>query len=155
MPYIETKEDILFIFLENEEKIEKLYRLYRDRFPAYRDLWRRLEEKEKTHVRILAALKQRFGHKKNLFKITDYSLKIIGYIGDFIDSRLEKTKSGPISASEAIATALRIERSMVEKKCLKTFKPLALDIENIFKKLNRQTDHHIRILAKAFEKSYA
>ncbi len=147
------EENVLVLFSRNESKIEKLYKLYSAKFPQYKKLWQELAREENIHAEILKDLSRKFKENHKFFKMNEYSIPIINYVSNFIDEQLKRLKSGKVILKEALEAALQIERSMIEKKSIEMFEPTHGDILGVFKRLNHETDRHVKMLIKALNKN--
>lgn len=150
---LKNEESILDVFFKNKCRIKELYELYSRKFPEAAGLWRSLATAEAGHMKVLSDLRIKFRRGNAFFIISKHAGQITGYIGDFIEARLKQAHFEKMSLEDALASALRIERSLLEKKPLEIFKPLLRDIEEAFLRLNRETDHHIKLLEEAVGKN--
>lgn len=146
------QEGVLYLFFKNALKVKELYKLYSLIFPKYKNLWEKLAKKEESHAKTLKNLSDRFNGGFGYLKVNQYSTQVIDYIGDFIDSQLERAYAEKLIPAEALATALSLEQSMVENKPFEMFLPLCSDIEMAFTKLNKKNQHHVKELAQAYDK---
>lgn len=146
--------DILHLFSQNEEKVAKLYRIYAGKFPAQKDLWLKIAKEEEEHVKILKKLHEKLLSKNLSLGANKYLKEVIEYIGVFLDERLQFAIEGQISALDAVETALRIEQSMIEKKCFEMMKLDTAEILETFKQLDEETNSHIEIFKTKFGKIY-
>lgn len=129
----------------------KLYGAYARKILRQKKFWTDLSKSEEVHVRMLHEIGKRYRGEENLFKTSKHLENIVGYIGRFIDAELEKTKTGKISQKSALETALRIEQSMIEKKCFEIIQPEKAEILEVFRKLNQETDGHYQSLLKNYK----
>lgn len=146
------KKSILEFFLKNEIKVKKLYELYAEKFSEQGKLWERLIKEEGGHIELLRELIEKIGQSNKFFDLNEYSLQIAERTCDFIDAELVKTKSGNVTLITALEAALRLERSMIEKKCFEMFRPGHKEIERVFNTLNKDTDGHATALERAYRK---
>ena len=146
------EKSILEFFLKNEIKVKELYELYAAKFSEQRKLWECLIKKESEHIKLLNELIGKIGRSNEFFDLNEYSLQVMERICDFINKEFAKTESGNVTLIAALEAALRLERSMIEKKCFEMFRPEHKEIEKVFYKLNSDTDGHARTLEKAYKK---
>ena len=73
-------------------------------------------------------------------------------MADFVEESINKTKKEKISHLKAVETALRIEQSFIEKKCFEIFIPNEKRVEDVLKKLNKETEEHIEKLRTELER---
>ncbi len=72
---------------------------------------------------------------------------------NFILDEIKKTQKNSITHKEALHTALRIEQSMIEKRCFEMFSSPSKSVHNIFLKLNKETECHIETLLAEMKKN--
>ncbi|MDD5527611.1 MAG: hypothetical protein PHO56_01375 [Patescibacteria group bacterium] len=65
---------------------------------------------------------------------------------------IEKAESGDISNFDAINTALRIEQSILEKKCFDFFQSTDKSLNEVLGKLNQETEKHLKIIRQELER---
>lgn len=145
--------NIIDSFFKSKRKVKKLYELYRYNFPEQQNLWKTLIKKKSGQLKILKGLLPKFNGADDFFKANEYSKEIIGYIENFIDQELELVKFKRTTPKQALATAIRLELSMIEKKSCEILMPLSAQLESTFKKISQDCGHHISFLTKALNKT--
>ncbi|MFA5131213.1 MAG: hypothetical protein WC467_02200 [Patescibacteria group bacterium] len=142
-----SKENILAVFSENENKIALLYLAYADKFPAQAKLWDGLAKDEKRHAALLADLDRHYGHDYDEWQISDNAPFILAYVGQFVDDCLDEASKIDITFKEALNNSLSLEQSMIEKNNFNIFSTKIKAINEVLHKLNRETDgHRLRLL---------
>lgn len=142
----DKKETLFSIFSKNEDKIAELYSIYSESFPKQKRMWNRMSREEIEHSMVLHVLDERYGGDLSYYSVTAEGPKILNYVSSFIDAEIERAKEGSLTARQAIATAMRLELSMIEKKCFEIFASSEQDIMLVLKKLNDETDEHFQRL---------
>lgn len=137
-------------FEKNELQISKLYSLYAEKFPGHEKFWNRLSKEEIGHAREIASLNN--AASRNEFQENKFSLGVINYISSFVSGEIERTKNTDITNIEAMNTALRVEQSMLEKKCFDIFSPTNITLKETLEKLNKDTNRHEMVLRKELKK---
>lgn len=143
------KKSLLVLFEENELNISRLYSLYAKKIPEKYEFWHQLSNEEISHA---AAI----GKEKNIIDaITEnnFSRGVIKYVMDFVLEEIKKSRKEKITHQKAIQTALRVERSMLEKKCFEIFIPVNEKVKNILCKLNKETEQHVKVLTEEMKKN--
>lgn len=137
-----TTKPLMDLFEENELNISALYSIYAQKFPEKQAFWERLSNEEISHANSIR------NEKITIDAIveTKFTHGVVNYIMSFVLEEIKKTKREEITHQDALHTALRIERSMLEKKCFDIFTPTNETIKKIFLKLNAETEHHIQVL---------
>jgi hypothetical protein len=147
-----SKKIVLAVFEENERNVVTLYRIYRRRFPEYFSTWKKLCNEEKKHVQILHDLRKKYPNDGEYFTVSPYAWKMIDHVVNFVSNQFEDQWLKKITAKDALEVALRIERSMVEKKYFSLYNPEIVEVRRAFRRLNRDVERHINILLKALNK---
>ncbi|KKR20855.1 MAG: hypothetical protein UT50_C0015G0008 [Candidatus Moranbacteria bacterium GW2011_GWA2_39_41] len=142
---------IVQLLEENELNISQLYALYAQKIPAKQAFWEQISQEEIAHA---AAFKNDTADIDLTQSIeeTKFSRGIVQYVMDFVLQEVERAQKDPISHFDALQTALRIERSMLEKKCFDIFTPTNTTIKELFQRMNTDTEKHIDILMKELKK---
>lgn len=145
------KKSIISLFEENEMRVSRLYSLYSQKIPGHKRFWKKISQEEVEHSN---AISEAFNSTKQEehFKENKFLRGIINYITEFVEKETEKTRKNEISHAEAVQAALRLEQSMIEKKCFELFIPTNNSLKNILKKLNRETEKHIGMLQDEWKK---
>ncbi len=133
---------IIQLLEENELKIGKLYKIYSQKIPDQEIFWSRLSREEERHAEEIFKLDD----GSEMFIENDFTREAINYVTGFVDEEIKKAENGEILKSEAVNTALRVEQSIIEKKCLDFFIPSNSRAKEVMGKLNRETDKHIKML---------
>jgi hypothetical protein len=146
-----NQKSILALFSENEQKVSKLYGIYSEQDTKRKNFWKKISKEEVSHGEMLKKVES---ESKNVeqFIETPYSRSVIGYVSKFVDREIEKATKETIDSSEAIENALRLEQSMIEKKCFEMFSPKNVKVQRVMKKLNLETQKHIKMLEKELKK---
>jgi len=144
-----NEKSIVELFEENELKISQLYALYSDKFPDQKEFWENISEEEIIHAQEISKL---LSEIKDCFVENKFSRGVIKYVSDFVEKQIEIAKDGNLSLSDAFNSALRIEQSILEKKCFEMFIPTTVTIKEVLERLNRDTDRHARLLRAELKK---
>lgn len=139
---------IITLFEKNELNIALLYSIYAEKIDKNADFWRRLSDDEKRHAHIISD-----NTIDNTIIENAFSREIIDYITDFVLKEIESARKNNITHKKALSTALRIERSMLEKKCLDVFTPASPALRDVFLKLNDETERHIKAILNEMRKN--
>jgi hypothetical protein len=144
-----NNKPIITLFEENEMNISALYSLYAQKVPEKNKFWERLSNEEIAHAVQIG------NEKKHADEVVEnkFSRSVMRYVMDFVLEEIEKAQQGDINHKKALRTALRIERSILEKKCLEMFTPKSDKIKKVFCKLNNDTERHVAVLLKEMKKS--
>jgi len=145
------KKTIIQLIEENEFNVSILYSLYAKKIPKKGRFWKQLSTEEISHAASIGS--ERSDKETDLFKENKFSHTITAYVMNFVIDEINKAKEAEkINHKEALLIALRIERSMLEKKCFDIFSPTNKKLKRILKKLNDETEQHIQILIKEMQR---
>ncbi len=148
-------KSLIDLFEENELNVSRLYRIYSVKFPDHGQFWQRLSEEEIGHAAQIRALR---GQPGTDFVENNFTRGVVAYVIDFVKEEIEKAESGGISNFDAVNTALRIEQSILEKKCFDFFQATNIPLTEVMGKLSRETEKHFKMLqlmAERLEKKIA
>ncbi|MDQ1283772.1 MAG: hypothetical protein QG620_120 [Patescibacteria group bacterium] len=119
-------------------------------FPLIRISGKKLSGEEIVHSQEIKAMKQD-NFEKN-FQENNFTRGIIKYVSNYVDEQLEAANSKKLTVEEALNIALRVEQSMLEKKCFEIFIPNHSTLKDVLDRLNKDTDRHANMLRKELEK---
>ena len=143
------KRSLIDLFEDNELKVSILYNLYAQKIPAHKEFWKKISDEEVIHAREIA---NSFAKEKECFKETKFTRGIVNYVSGFVEEKITEAKKKKLTHAEAINTALRIEQSMLEKKCFDMFIPTDITIKKVMERLNKDTERHADQLRKELKK---
>jgi hypothetical protein len=137
------------LFEENELNIASLYLIYAQKIPQEYNFWINLSNEEISHSKSIK------GEKDTSTTIVEnnFSRGVVKHVMDFVLKEIEKATQNKITHHEALLTALRIERSMLEKKCFEIFIPTNKKVKDMLCKLNKETEQHVALLIKEMKKN--
>jgi len=141
---------ILDLFEQNELNISRLYRLYSQKLVDNRDFWEQLSKEEIAHA---LEIRKSYDGKDDIFEETNFSRGTIKYVSDFVDDCIKKAKKEDLLHAEALETALRVEQSFLEQKCFEIFMPNQKNVREVFERLNKETEGHIRRIQEEIKKT--
>jgi rubrerythrin len=144
-----NQRSLIDLFEDNELKISILYKLYSQKIPAKKTFWQKISDEEVIHAKEIA---RAFATEKECFKENKFTHGIVNYISGYVEEKIEEAKKNNLTHLEAINIALRIEQSMLEKKCFDLFIPTTDLVKKILEKLNKDTERHANMLRKELKK---
>lgn len=147
-----AQKSIVKLFEENELDISLLYGLYAKNIPGQADFWEKISKEEIRHAKAIAGAFEEAENRAEYFEENNFSRGIIKYISDFVKTKTIEAGNNPPTHLEAIEIALRVEQSMLEKKCFEIFIPTDKSIRDVLKRLNYDTERHVTYLRKELEK---
>lgn len=144
-----NNKHIMDLFEENELNIASLYLIYAQKIPQEYDFWINLSNEEISHSK---SIKDEKDISTAIIE-NNFSRGVVKHVMSFALRETEKATRNKITHHEALLTALRIERSMLEKKCFEIFIPINKKVEDMLCKLNKETEQHVAILIKEMKKN--
>ena len=142
----DEKHDLFKVFSQNENKIAELYALYASAIPSQEKMWARLSGEEIKHSMALLKLANTYGNDDKSYSAIEEARNILNYVGDFIDIHIAEAKEKEISIEQAITVAMRLELSMIERKCFDIFSSAETEIISVLDRLNKETESHFQQL---------
>jgi hypothetical protein len=145
----QQQKTIITLFEENELNIGKLYKLYSQKFPDRQAFWLGLSMEEAGHAADIRA-----SHRKNddLFETNKFTAGVLKYVMDFVEEKIQEVQKKEISHIDALNNALRIEQSILEKKCFELFTPTSQQLKAVLASLNKETEAHVNRLRKELKR---
>ncbi|MDR3558778.1 MAG: hypothetical protein P4L62_04900 [Candidatus Pacebacteria bacterium] len=142
------QKSIITLFEENELKISQLYDMYAQALPDHKDFWEKISEEEIGHANAISDAFAVLGKKNEYFEENNFTRGIIKYVSDFVEEQIMAAVKKKPTHLEAINVALRVEQSMLEKKCFEIFIPTDDALKDVLKRLNQDTERHVNLLRK-------
>lgn len=148
----ESSKSIIQLFEENELNISLLYTLYSKNLPAHAEFWHQLALEEIAHAKAISQAFKETKNQEEYFEENNFTRGIIKYISDFVSEKTVEAGNNTPTHTEAIGVALRVEQSMLEKKCFEIFIPTDETIKKVLQKLNQDTERHAESLRAELKK---
>ena len=145
------KKTIIDLFEENELNVGILYKVYSQKIPKHDEFWLKLSMEEAGHA---ANIREIYKEKsEDQFKENKFTRGVIKYVIDFVEEQIREAKiKKTIPHIEALNIALRIEQSILEKKCFELFAPTNQTVKSVMTKLNKETEMHVARLRKELKR---
>lgn len=147
-----NQKSIVKLFEENELNISLLYNLYSQNIPGHESFWKKISDEEIMHAKAIAGAFQKTESEDDHFKENNFTRGIIKYISDFVTEKTIEAGNNCPTHAKALETALRVEQSMLEKKCFEVFIPTSDSLQKVLKRLNQETERHVARLRQELEK---
>lgn len=141
---LHSEKKITELFSENEYNVGKLYELYSKKFSHNEKFWRKLSEEEFGHADDI----KNYGKTEVEFVENNFTRDVICYVMSFVTEEIENARYREMTHLEAVNIALRIEQSILEKKCFDFFPIKNQFLKKLIIKLNNDTERHVRMLKK-------
>jgi hypothetical protein len=147
-----NNKPIIVLLEENELNIGSLYSLYAQKIPEKQLFWDRLSNAEIAHASHIGNSKSGITKAEEIIE-NKFTRGVMRYVMDYVLQEIKRATTSDITHSYALQTALRIEQSLLEKKCFEFFKPANLTVQEVFRKLNDDTEQHVRLLLDEMKKN--
>ena len=144
-----NNKPLITLFEENELNIAALYSLYAQQFPEQQKFWDKLSNEEIGHAAQIGTQRSNEG----AIAENKFSSSVIHYLMDYVLTETQKAQQEKLTHHSALLTALRIEQSMLEKKCFDLFTPTNETVKAVFDRLNRDTQQHVEALLREMKKN--
>ncbi|MFA7319186.1 MAG: hypothetical protein WC022_01150 [Parcubacteria group bacterium] len=148
----DNKKSIIKLFEENELNISLLYDLYAKHIHTNKDFWKKLSLEEIAHAKAIAEAFKEIRSEEEYFQENNFSRGIIKYISDFVAEKIIEAENNTPTHIGAIEIALRVEQSMLEKKCFEIFIPTDASLKSVLQRLNKDTERHAASLREELKK---
>ena len=148
-------ETVCEMLAQNEERLSRLYGVYAEKFPKYRDLWNGLAEEETEHaawIRKLASWVKEGGIDINAER---FNISAIRTFSNYIDKELTNAKTSNVSSINALVIASYIEDSIIEHNYFEVFEGDSLELRNTLNDLANETNKHRNIVKGALKEAKA
>jgi hypothetical protein len=144
------QKELVALFVKQELIIEKLYKLFSERYPEHKRFWTEMAYEEYQH----ALLIQRFTETDSLNSIifsqgelrTTSLNSSIKYIENLIMDFIKNKSDFPIDRSAIIA--LQLEKGLWENKVFQCFEGDSDEVRKVLNSLHLEQEVHIRKIKK-------
>ena len=136
------KNEIIYLLVNNELAISKLYKTYARNFPSYGDFWSTLADEEIDHAKCLSKLEAKVLDGTISFDPDRFSAAAINRSLRYIEELLEEAADPDFSLINALSGASLIEDSLLENKFFEVFRGDSPKLKQVFKTLIEATQEH-------------
>lgn len=134
--------EILELLAENEEHISRLYQLYAEKLPKFRDFWMKLADEEIMHATWIREFAEGVKDKTLYINEERFPREDLQIYGNYLDGSMRKALKKGIDIMGAFTTALYIEESLIELKFLKVIDSGSEDFDKVLLRLKTATIEH-------------
>ena len=143
------KCDIVTLLARHEETIGQLYRLFADKYEGHGQFWSELANEEYQHAEWIGRLNKRIQDGAGRVRQELFDRGAIEKSLDHINNLIDIVKSDEFSCKEALAEAMKIEESILEKKYYEIFEGNIAEIKQVQYCLEDATREHRERVRKA------
>ena len=138
---------------ENEMVISRIYKVYSERFPEYRDFWETMAKEEVQHADMIRSLVPEVKEGTVRFKAQRLDETSAGMFRDYLKVSLAGAREQDMPIKDAFETALAIEHDLIERSFFDLFEADTGELTLIFEGLTSSIREHHRRLVQAIENS--
>jgi homoserine trans-succinylase len=137
------QKQIVYLMIQQEILLAKLYSLFAEQFSDSATVWRELAEEEKKHATWLEQLYE--AGEKGIYLFDEGKIKIVtlNNFTDYLREVITKAKNKELSFEQAVAYALDLEKSLIEKNIFNHFDSTSQQAQVVLNWLTRETEKHL------------
>jgi rubrerythrin len=143
--------EVIQLLAENEMVISRIYRVFSERFPEYRDFWETMAAEEIQHADMIRSVVPEVKEGTVRFKAQHFDETSAGMFSDYLKFSLARAGEQHIPLKNAFETALAIEHDLIERSFFDLFEADTGELMLIFEGLASSTREHHRRLVQAVE----
>jgi hypothetical protein len=133
---------ILELLAENEEHIARLYRLYAEKLPKFRDFWAQLSGEEIEHASWIRDFANGVKDKTLYLDEKRFPKEVLYTYREYLDGSMQKANRQGIDAIGAFTAAFYIEESLIELKFFEVIDSGSEDFNKVLLRLKKATAEH-------------
>lgn len=134
---------------ELEETIGKIYEVYAELFPDYRQFWLGLSDEEKQHSRWINSLRSENIHGFTTFNVDRFNVFAISTFISYLNDELGKATNRERSLVNALSISRYIEESLIEHKYFEILVDDSPKTKQILTSLGVATHNHAEKVREA------
>lgn len=147
---IEAQRKVIDRLAQFEALIADLYDAYGAALPEMVDFWRALSHEERIHAERLRSLHSLLDKGKLFYNLTSFDMATIDALIKEIQAEIIVANRKTVTRSQALTTALSIEKSIVEGKFYANVKSDATEFSVIADHLAKSTERHCKLVQDQF-----
>jgi len=149
MDKVEIK--IINLLAKLELTVSKLYKVYAQKYPEYKNFWNELVKEEEGHAQLMKSIEKYI--KKGLVKLDQKRCNenAVETIFHHIEERLQIAKQSVIPLRDAFGLALRIEKNIIEKDFCTFFEGDDAEFRKMCEIITWETSQHKDKIEKVLE----
>ena len=146
-----TELEIVDMLADIEERVSRLYEIYAQKYPKYRDLWNDLVKEEEGHARLIRDLKRHVEKGTLRFNSDRCNKRAVGLVLDYVGERFNKARTREIDMRDAFFSALQIEKNVLEKDFCSFFEGESEELKKACATITDETSQHRNKIKEIFE----
>jgi len=142
----EQSVDIIELIAKNEDTLSRLYRLYANQLPEYREFWERLSDDEMRHKEWVLELIET--HAQGLLEINTRRAnpELYETYLHFLEGLIQHAEKRPVTAIEAFANAAQAEHTYIERSLLAVVSTDSEGVQRVLEALGHSTERHAEVI---------
>ncbi len=136
---------------ENELMVHNLYRHYAESFPDLERFWIEIAEDETKHYNVLNDLDQIAEKGEVQIEKDRFKVEMVDFVRKYLEERIAEQNP---SQRAALANAINIESSMLEKGIFTIFQTDSPALKNALDILQKETEQHLKAVQAKYEELY-
>ena len=125
-----------------ERDIGQLYKIYARIFPSDFSFWIQLSKEEEEHASLVEYLAKELQEGNISFDEKRFKLNAIQTTIRYIQKKIIQANNKDLTEKEAYSIAWDLENGLLEKSFFRTFQADNIQIKEVLKKLNNDTEEH-------------
>lgn len=130
------------LLVKNEEYLAGLYQIYADRFPEHEEFWSGLAMEEIDHSNLIHEIAQKIKFKKARLYEHKSGSKYIEDLHIILKQETDRAKYEPLSQNDALTTALRVVKYVIEHSYFDIFDSDSEEIRTVLDDLETSARNH-------------
>jgi len=123
--------DIVELLAEHERAISRLYRAYAARVPHHKDFWSKLADEEEQHAKWLQRLLVRVEEGLGCVRPDRFDVAVVKDSLARVERMIEEAHKPESSSTDALNTALALEKSLLEAEYFEVFEGTAAEVVQV------------------------
>jgi rubrerythrin len=143
----EKQSKTIEMLADHELAIGRLYKVYAEKFPYYKDFWLTLSGEETQHANWINELESKIEEDSIHFNPDRFQIPAIQHSLNYAQKMLAKAQGSDLDLVSALSTASSIEDALIENRFFEIFEADSAELKQTLRKLAQATeDHRQRIL---------
>ncbi len=144
MPFKPYQRKMVDLLIAMELKVADLYRLFAERLPEHRELWREMHDEELQHAQWIEYLADKVAAGATLFHEDNTRTYTVQSYIDYVDSAMQKAGRTDLSMTAALVLSVDLENSLLERKVFRYFSDDHPDLKAVLSRLAAESYDHAR-----------
>ncbi len=138
---------LINMLLKHEEAIAAFYELLAEKLPRHAEFWEVLAKEERMHVRLVRSIEDEVIGKSISVDLIKLTLQSVESSIQYVKEAHRLAGRSDISMRHALATALDLEDSMVEKRVIEVFHANDEAVAELLSKFSDTFIHHSKMIS--------